>query len=299
MKGIVLAGGNGSRLYPLTHAISKQLLPVYNKPLIYYPLSVLMLAGIREILIILTPRDLPLVRNLLGDGTPLGLSISYMEQPNPGGIAQAFLIGSKWLADNPVCLILGDNIFYGHDLTPLLANSTALHQGAHVFAYQVQDPARYGIASFDQTGNAVSIEEKPVNPKSNWALTGLYFYDSNAVELARQLKPSARGELEITDLNLRYLERKQLKVTKLGRGVAWFDTGTYDSLLSSSLFVQAIEERQGLKVACLEEIAYFKGFINAGQLAKQVEFNAGSDYGQYLRKILDESAAKPIGVSER
>lgn len=290
MKGIVLAGGSGSRLYPLTHAVSKQLLPVYNKPLLYYPLSVLMLAGIREILIIATPRDLPLIRALLGDGRSLGLALSYREQPSPDGIAQAFLIGSDFIGQSPVGLILGDNIFYGHDLSPLLMECARLGEGARIFAYQVQAPERYGVVFFEKDGRPASIEEKPKNPSSNWAVTGLYFYDSEVVETARRLKPSARGELEITEVNQAYLRRGTLQVTKLGRGVAWFDAGTYDALLSSSLFVQAIEERQGLKVACLEEIAYLKGFIGAGELSELVELNANSDYGRYLRKVLEEPA---------
>jgi glucose-1-phosphate thymidylyltransferase len=287
MKGIILAGGSGTRLYPLTRAISKQLLPVYDKPAIYYPLSVLMLAGIRDILVISTPRDVPFIRSLLGDGSQVGLSLAYKEQPAPGGIAQAFLIGADFIASHPVCLILGDNIFYGHDMTPVLTRSAQLQQGAQVFAYQVNDPERYGVVLFDKTGRAIRLEEKPKKPPSNWAVTGLYFYDNQVVEIARQLKPSARGELEITDVNLRYLERRQLEVHPLGRGVAWLDTGTYDSLLSSSLFVQTLEHRQGLKVACIEEIAYFKGFIDAGQLQRLAKEYEKSDYGRYLGRILE------------
>jgi glucose-1-phosphate thymidylyltransferase len=287
MKGIILAGGSATRLYPLTCAISKQLLPVYNKPTIYYPLSVLMLAGIREILIISKPRDLPVIRELLGDGTELGLTLSYREQPTPGGIAQAFVIGADFIAGSPVCLILGDNIFYGHDLTHLVAESAKLQRGARVFAYQVNDPERYGVVEFDPKGRAISVEEKPQKPRSNWVVTGLYFYDARVVEIAHTLKPSARGELEITEVNLAYLQRGELLVQLLGRGVAWLDTGTFDSLLSSSLFVQTIEQRQGLQVACLEEIAFMKGFINAGQLARLAERYNKSDYGRYLQRVLE------------
>lgn len=246
-----------------------------------------MLAGIRDILIISTPRDLPLIRELLGDGSHIGISLSYKEQPYPEGIAQAFLIGGEFIAESPVCLILGDNIFYGHDLTTLLAQSAQLERGALVFAYQVQDPERYGVVEFDAKGLAISLEEKPRMPRSNWALTGLYFYDKNVVETAKSLVPSDRGELEITDLNLKYLERGELSVEPLGRGIAWLDTGTYDSLLSSSLFVQTLEKRQGLKVACIEEIAYLKGFIRADQLARLADSYANSEYGSYLRRILE------------
>jgi glucose-1-phosphate thymidylyltransferase len=292
MKAICLAGGSGSRLYPLTRSVSKQLLPVYDKPVIYYPLSVLMLAGLREILIISTPRDLPLIENLLGDGSQLGLSLSYQVQPHPGGIAQAFLIGEEFIGRSPVCLILGDNIFFGHDLMPLLMESAKLKEGARIFAYHVNDPERFGVVEFDQNFRALSLEEKPKRPRSNWAVTGLYFYDAQVVEIAKTLKPSARGELEITDINLHYLRAGRLTVTPLGRGVAWLDTGTFDSLLSSSLFVQTLEQRQGLKIACLEEIALFKGFIDLAQLERLTEACGNSDYGQYLRRVLQEHRAR-------
>jgi glucose-1-phosphate thymidylyltransferase len=289
MKGIVLAGGAGTRLYPLTTCISKQLLPVYDKPTIYYPLSVLMLAGIKEILIISTPRDLPMIESLLGSGEDLGLTLSYKVQPEPKGIAQAFTIGAEFVDNSPVCLILGDNIFYGHEVTTLLEQSAKLKKGAHVFAYKVKDPERYGVVEFTKDFKAVSIEEKPQAPKSNWAVTGLYFYDADVVKIAQSLKPSARGELEITDVNKAYLSRGDLQVQPMGRGVAWLDTGTYDSLLSSSQFVQTLEERQGLKVACIEEIAFAKRFIDAAKFQKLIDKAGKSDYGAYLKRVLAEA----------
>src|SRR5438477_3678889 len=294
MKGIILAGGAGTRLYPLTCSISKQLLPVYDKPTIYYPLSVLMLAGIREILIISTPRDLPMIEDLLGDGAQIGLKLSYKVQPEPKGIAQAFTIGAEFVGNSSVCLILGDNVFYGHSLTEMLEESAKLTRGARVFAYQVKDPERYGVVEFDSNHRAVSIEEKPKQPRSNWAVVGLYFYDSSIVQVAQNLKPSARGELEITDVNRSYLSRGELSVQPMGRGIAWLDTGTYDSLLSSSQFVQTLEERQGLKVACIEEIAFFKNFIDAAQLKKLADQAGKSEYGNYLLRVLHdaEGAAK-------
>ena len=288
-KGIILAGGSGTRLYPLTSAISKQLLPVYDKPTIYYPLSVLMLAGIREVLIISTPRDLPRIADLFGDGSQLGMKISYKEQAQPNGIAQAFVLGAEFVGNDPVCLILGDNIFYGHDMTRMLEDSAAITSGARVFAYQVKDPERYGVVEFDTKLKALSIEEKPKQPKSNWAVTGLYFYDSSVVKIAKELKPSARGEYEITDVNRAYLAQGKLEVQPMSRGIAWLDTGTYDSLLSSSLFVQTLEERQGLKVACIEEIAFAKGFINADQLKALADTAGKSDYGSYLRRVLKDA----------
>jgi glucose-1-phosphate thymidylyltransferase len=289
MKGIILAGGAGTRLYPLTRCLSKQLLPVYDKPTIYYPLSVLMLAGIRDVLIISTPRDLPMIKNLFGDGGQLGMRFDYREQPEPKGIAQAFTIGDTFIGDSPVCLILGDNVFYGHDLTELLAEAVGHKTGATVFAYQVADPERYGVVEFDKSMKALSIEEKPAKPRSNFAVTGLYFYDPQVVSIAKSLKPSARGELEITDVNRAYLAQGNLRVTPMGRGIAWLDTGTYASLLSSSQFVQTLEERQGLKVACIEEIAFAKGFIDAAQLRKLADQAGKSDYGKYLQRIFNES----------
>ncbi len=287
MKGIVLAGGAGTRLYPLTSAISKQLLPVYNKPAIYYPISILMMAGIREMLIISTPRDLPLIQNLLGNGDRFGVKFSYQEQAKPEGIAQAFLIGESFLNKEPCSLILGDNIFYGRNLTSQLEQSAKLKSGAEIFAYPVHDPERYGVIEFSKDGKAISIEEKPAKPKSPYAVTGLYFYDSEVVEIAKSLKPSKRGELEITDVNKRYLEMGKLNVNSIGRGAAWLDTGTFDSLLSSSVFVQTIEQRTGMMVGCLEEIAFEKKFITKSELEKSAELFAKSEYGAYLRKIVN------------
>lgn len=292
MKGIILAGGSGTRLYPLTRCVSKQLLPVYDKPTIYYPLSVLMLAGIQDIMIISTPRDLPIIENLLGDGAPLGLRFSYKVQEKPEGIAQALILAEDFLAASPCCLILGDNIFYADHLPAQLREASKLQAGAAVFAYHVNDPERYGIVEIDRTGKALSIEEKPKSPKSPWAVTGLYFYDGRASAIARTLKPSARGELEITELNRRYLEEGTLRVTTLGRGVAWLDSGTPDSLAEASQFVQAIEKRQGLKIACIEEIALQMNFITEEQFEKHIEQNAKSTYGEYLAKVLSMMGMK-------
>jgi glucose-1-phosphate thymidylyltransferase len=294
MKGIILAGGSGTRLYPLTRTISKQLLPVYDKPVIYYPLSVLMLAGIREILIISTPRDLPLIEDLLGDGSQLGLSFSYKVQDTPAGIAQAFLIGAQFIGNDPVCLILGDNIFFGHDLMHFLVESAKLRVGARVFAYRVQDPERFGVVEFDKNSRALSIEEKPARPRSKWAVTGLYFFDRQVVDIAKSLKPSARGELEITDVAQHYLRSNQLTVMPLGRGIAWLDTGTHESLLASSLFVQTLEQRQGLKIACIEEIALLKGFIDGTQFRRLIEMAPKTEYCLYLKRVFDEYQG-PIG----
>lgn len=290
-KGIILAGGAGTRLHPLTLGVSKQMLPIYDKPMIFYPLSVLMLAGIREILIITTPDDLPSFRKLLGDGSQYGIELSYEQQPTPGGLAQAFIIGETFIGNHPVCMILGDNIFYGHYFSENLKAATSKPSGATVFGYHVSDPERFGVVEFDNAGRVVSIEEKPEKPKSNYVVAGLYFYDNQVVDIAKKIKPSSRGELEITDINSFYLEQGSLTVEILGRGFAWLDTGTHESLLDASCFVRTIEQRQGLKVACLEEIAFNFGWIDSEQLARQAVKFQKTGYGQYLLRLLTEKRA--------
>lgn len=289
MKGIILAGGSGTRLYPVTIGVCKQLLPIYDKPMIYYPLSVLMLSRIRDILIISTPQDLPRFINIFGDGSHLGLNFSYKEQPHPGGIAEAFILGEKFIGDNAVCLVLGDNIFYGHGFTELLkkaSNYVKTKGGATIFGYYVNDPERYGVVEFDEQGKVLSIEEKPKAPKSKYAVTGLYFYGNEVVEIAKNMKPSKRGELEITDVNKEYLKRDNLRVELMGRGYAWLDTGTHESLLEAGEFISTIEKRQGLKIACIEEIAYKLGYIDKGQLAKLAQHLNHNDYGKYLLRLI-------------
>jgi glucose-1-phosphate thymidylyltransferase len=290
MKGIILAGGSGSRLYPITRGVSKQLLPVYDKPMIYYPLSVLMLAGIREILVISTPEDLPAFKRILKDGSQFGLALSYKQQPRPEGLAQAFIIGEKFIGSETVCLILGDNIFYGPNLTKILARAVQLDKGGLILGYMVKDPERYGVVDFDPSGQVIGIEEKPQKPKSNYAVPGLYFYDNAVIEIAKNLKPSPRGELEITDVNMNYLRRGDLRVELLGRGYAWLDTGTHEALQQAASYVQAIQERQGLKIACVEEIAYRQGYITKDQLQNLATDLTQNDYGQYLMEITNDVA---------
>jgi glucose-1-phosphate thymidylyltransferase, short form len=296
MKGIILAGGSGTRLYPITSSISKQMLPVYDKPMIYYPLSTLMLAGIREILIISTPRDLPGFRNLLGDGKSLGLSFSYIEQPSPDGLAQAFILGEKFIGNETVCMILGDNIFYGHGFGDVLLETAKISKGACVFGYYVTDPERYGVVEFDNNRKAISIEEKPSQPRSNYAVTGLYFYDNSVVKKAKSLKPSERGELEITDLNRLFLKEGMLEVKLMGRGMAWLDTGTYESLLQASNFIATLEQRQGLKASCIEEIALKRGFITKEQLIALAQPVKNSQYGKYLLRIASDEISVFGGI---
>ncbi|TCJ20682.1 glucose-1-phosphate thymidylyltransferase [Rubrobacter taiwanensis] len=299
MKGIILAGGSGTRLYPLTTAVSKQLLPVYDKPMIYYPLSTLMLAGIREILIISTPQDLPRFETLLGDGSNWGLEFSYAVQPRPEGLAQAFIIGREFVGRDPVALVLGDNIFYGHNFSRTLQRAARRTEGATIFGYWVRDPERYGVVELDESGKAVSLEEKPTKPRSHYAVVGLYFYDNQVLDIAAGLTPSARGELEITDVNLAYLEQGRLRVELMGRGMAWLDAGTHESLLQSSNFIETLEQRQGLKVACPEEIAYRMGYIDAEQVARLAEPMKKNSYGQYLLELLEDPTVRPIPVEGR
>lgn len=292
MKGIILAGGSGTRLHPITKGVSKQMLPIYDKPMIYYPLSVLMLAGIREVLVISTPTDLPNFKNLLGDGSDFGIELSYAEQPSPDGLAQAFIIGEKFISDDNVCLILGDNIFYGYGFSAMLREVSARRYGATVFGYHVNDPERFGVVEFNSEGKAISIEEKPDQPKSNYAVTGLYFYDNRVIEIAKNIKPSSRGELEITDVNNAYLKTGDLNVSLMGRGFAWLDTGTHDSLMEAGHYVQTIEARQGLKVACLEEIGYNNGWLTKEKLLEQADALKKTGYGQYLAKVTQEDSPR-------